>query len=164
MIEIRDCHKNEVGLLGRIEEQADTIFPAGLLPEQLENYPLVYLERARKFGSLLLACHQQDIVGFAVAEVYLDTYHLFLLAVLPQWSRQGIGGALLGRVSDDAKLKGLAKITLTTFSHIEWNAPYYLKKGFEIIPNEDASAQLQEILKSETQAGFPNRVAMQRVL
>jgi predicted N-acetyltransferase YhbS len=57
--------------LGGIEEQADTIFPVGVLPEQLENYFLVYL------------------------------------AVLPQWSRQGTGGAWLGRVSDEAKLKGL---------------------------------------------------------
>jgi GNAT superfamily N-acetyltransferase len=164
VIEIRDCHEHEIGFLGQIEERADAIFPDGLISENLENYPLVYLERARTYGSLLVACNQYDIVGFAVAEMREDSYHLFLLAVLPEWGRQGIGSALLDRVSEEAKRKGLARLTLTTFSHIEWNAPYYQKKGFEIIPRGEASACLQGILKSEAQEGFANRVAMQRLV
>lgn len=164
MIEIRDCLAHEVGLLGQIEEQADKLFPAGFIPEHMENYPLVDLERARNFGSVMLACHQHDIVGFAVAEICEDAYHLFLIAVLPEWGRQGIGSALLDRVAQEAKSKGLSKISLTTFSNIEWNAPYYLKRGFKIIPDADANTHLQRILKSEFEEGFCNRVAMQRTL
>ena len=164
MIEIRDCREDEAGLLGQIEERAHAIFPDGLISEHLENYPLVYLERARIHGSLLVACNQHDIVGFAVAEMREDSYHLFLLAVLPEWGRQGIGSALLDRISEEAKRKGLASLSLTTFSHIEWNAPYYQKKAFEIIPSAETSAYLQGILQSEAQEGFANRVAMQRLV
>lgn len=164
MIQIRECRENEVCLLEQIEERADALFPKGLIPEDADNYSVVSLERARQSGGLLLACQDQDIVGFAVAEVIEDSYHLFLIAVLPQWGRQGIGSALLDRVAEDARRKDLVKITLTTFSHIEWNAPYYLKKGFEIILHSDASAHLIELLNCEADQGYSNRVAMQRIL
>ncbi len=164
MIEIRRCQEKEMALLAEIEDQADQIFPSGLIPPNAANYPIEHLKRANGHGSLIVASDDEQIVGFAVAEPRGQAYHLFLIAVWPQWGRQGIGGALLNQIGRDAIEKNLEKITLTTFSNIEWNAPYYKKKGFVTVFDFKSCPYLREILEAEAKEGFTNRVAMELVL
>jgi len=175
MYEIRDCLDAEIPLLGEIESKADTLFPEGVIPADAENYPIDGLALASKSGSLLVATVDKEIVGFAVAEPVVVTvpakdvesvsnYHLFLLAVLPQWGRNGIGTALVRQIEARAKRTQSQHLTLTTFSNIEWNAPYYEKLGFRQLAYSDANQFLKDILNAEFAEGFSNRIAMQLVL
>jgi N-acetylglutamate synthase-like GNAT family acetyltransferase len=161
---IRPCQDDEIGLLNDIEERADTLFPAGHLPLGANNYPVEQLECAKRDGSLIVACSDEGIVGFAVAEQRAGGYHLFLIAVMPEWGRQGIGRCLIRRIVGDAREKDLEVITLTTFSDVPWNAQYYAKLGFDIVPSSEANTFLRQILESEKEQGYRNRVAMQLLI
>jgi len=49
---------------------------------------------------------------------------------------------------------------LTPFSDIAWNAPFYSRLGFQILPPEEQSPMLKSILLREADAGMQSRVAM----
>ena len=49
------------------------------------------------------------------------------------WQGKGIGRRLIACVADQARKRGLASLTLTTFRDVPWNAPFYARLGFEMI-------------------------------
>jgi hypothetical protein len=53
----------------------------------------------------------------------------------------------------------LRALTLTTFRHVAWNAPFYARYGFVELP-ADSDGRLKAILIRETAHGLPNRCAM----
>jgi GNAT superfamily N-acetyltransferase len=69
-------------------------------------------------------------VGFAITIREADTAYLHEMDVHPAHQRKGLGRRLIGRVVDWAQSQRLAGVTLTTFEHLPWNAPYYLELGF----------------------------------
>ncbi|MEM7358987.1 MAG: GNAT family N-acetyltransferase [Pseudomonadota bacterium] len=160
MFEVRFAKETEIPLLAHIEAQADTLFPADLIPAGDDPYPPELHLRACRTGCLLVACVGQEVVGFANAEPRARDYHLYLIAVLPAWGRRGIGRALLEQVMETAKQQGHHRLTLTTFSHLPWNAPFYKSVGFNSLAYPDCPPYLKEILNNEVAAGFKQRVAM----
>lgn len=59
---------------------------------------------------------------------------------------------------------GLPTLTLTTFADVLWNAPYYARLGFDVIPNRELSAGLRGLREHEAAIGLDAwpRVAMRR--
>jgi hypothetical protein len=55
---------------------------------------------------------------------------------------------------------------LTTFAEVPWNAPYYLRCGFEIVPESLLTPGLHEIRRAEAAQGLVvwPRVCMSRAL
>ena len=55
-------------------------------------------------------------------------------------------------------------VTLTTFRNVPFNMPFYASLGFEVIPAEQLSANLREVVEDETHRGLDpdRRVAMRR--
>ena len=129
--------------------------------------PYTALEQAQKAGLLWVAVdHGDHPVGFALACEVGGNAHLDELDVDPRHGRQGLGRALVETVCDWARQAGYAAITLTTLSHIPWNAPFYARLGFEILPPNQLNPALKQLLQSEVAYGLPaeNRVAMLRWL
>lgn len=62
--------------------------------------------------SLLLACVDDEPVGFALTRAIMDEAELLLLAVAPDRRRHGVGGALLRAVLADAAGGGVSTIHL----------------------------------------------------
>ena len=58
----------------------------------------------------------------------------------------------------------LAAVTLTTFSDIAWNGPFYRRNGFEDLQEEELTEGLRAVLDAERAAGLPmtRRGAMRR--
>jgi len=102
------------------------------------------------------------IVGFAIAYFLSLSVHLRELAVLPDHGCRGIGRMLINAVADLAREMSVPSVTLTTFSDIPWNAPYYSRLGFNSLSPNSLPAELDSILAKEAAAGFPmaNRVCM----
>jgi|SRR6185369_14001042 len=101
------------------------------------------------------------IVGF-VAAVLLDGMLFVLeLDVLPAHQGSGVGTALLDTVAAEAWRRGCVGVTLTTFSHVPWNGPFYERRGFRVVP-DSFLPHLESRLSIERASGLQNRQAMLR--
>ena len=105
-------------------------------------------------------------VGFALLTEVEDFIHLKELDVHPEHGRKGLGTRLMHRIIEWARQEQYPFMTLTTFIHLPWNAPFYEKLGFKALAPEELTPALQELLQSEVAYGLPaeNRVAMLRWL
>jgi 4-diphosphocytidyl-2-C-methyl-D-erythritol kinase len=86
------------------------------------------------------------------------------LDVLPDYSRRGIGGALLERACEWARAAGYRRVDLGTLPDVPWNMPFYAKHGFAVVDKHDPAFAYARELDREN--GFPDdlRVFMTRVL
>ena len=168
--EIGPAQPHELGALERIELRAAALFPPDdLAPElRVEGLSLAFFEQAAAAGRLFVARTREPSVpvGFAVAMLLDGSAHLHEMDVLPDHGRRGLGGALVKRIAQWARDAGLRSLTLTTFRHLAWNAPFYARLGFEEIPAAEIGPQLRDALAKEAAAGLApdKRVAMRRAL
>ncbi len=63
-----------------------------------------------------------------------------------------------------AEQRGLAALTLTTYSDVPWNAPYYERLGFQIMAETQISDGFRRIREHEQARGLARwpRVTMRR--
>lgn len=163
---IRPARLADLPGLAGLERRAAIRFPEHDLPPALAGQTLdaATLEQGLADGLLWVAeTGAGQIVGFALAEAAEDALHLAEMDVDPAFGRQGIGSALLHALVDEAHRRRAPALTLTTFAHLPWNAPFYRRHGFcDVTPA--AHSRLAALLEAERLAGLGNRVAMQRVL
>lgn len=72
----------------------------------------------------------RDAVGFALTRSVADEEELLLIAVLPPWRARGIGQALLGRLEQTARQRGITRM----FLEMRDNNPaegLYRRNGYE---------------------------------
>ena len=148
-----------------IEHAAASIFSEKDLPSDL-RYLVTDREtlgEAQRQNRLWAAVDDKDnVVGFALARIVGGVAHLEEMDVHPDCSRQGIGSRLLDAVIEWARGGGYPGLTLITFRHLPWNAPFYERHGFTQIDETENSVELCNLLREEAEAGLDahNRVAM----
>ncbi|EKS9203449.1 GNAT family N-acetyltransferase [Enterobacter cloacae] len=109
---------------------------------------LDYAER----GLSWLALANDQPVGFILAELHVSSLFIVELSVHLDWQGKGIGRRLIACVADQARKRGLASLTLTTFRDVPWNAPFYARLGFEMITT--LTPELREKREEETAHGL----------
>ena len=84
----------------------------------------------------------------------------------PGSARRGVGRMLLDHAAAHARREGAPALTLTTFTEVPWNAPYYARCGFEFIDDSRLTPRLRKIREREAAHGLDRwpRVCMRRVL
>ncbi|MEY2431026.1 MAG: hypothetical protein QOC92_751 [Acidimicrobiaceae bacterium] len=98
---------------------------------------------------------QEDaIVGYALVDIVDGLAHLEQLSVDPRHGRRGYGAALLAHVREWARDHPLAAVTLTTFEHVPWNAPYYARHGFRVLDDHELGPELRQLRASEARQGL----------
>lgn len=122
------------------------------------------LQAAQAEGRLLVATDDADVaVGFAVLAL-LDAGdgHLVELDVDPDHNGKGLGRALIAAAADWARSHGRARLTLTTFREVPFNAPFYGRVGFVEIPTAELTAALRTLREAERAHGVEQapRLAM----
>lgn len=125
------------------------------------------LAEAQCAGRLWVALDaRQEVVGFAHACVIDDAAHLDEMDVLPDYGRRGIGTALVGTVESWATDAGFDDLTLITFRHLPWNAPFYAALGFAVVGSDELGDEMRDLLREEAEAGLKaaNRVCMRKRL
>lgn len=162
---IRQARKRELRRLQDIENTAGELFAASPYPALVDwpPRPLDLLAEAQQHQRLWVACDQAGKpVGFALVQPVDDGAHLHELAVHPAHGRRGLGSRLVQAVCRWARRKGLAGVTLFTFSDVPWNAPYYQRQGFRIISEHELGPQLRRHRAEEAANGMPmqHRVCM----
>lgn len=153
-----------VPLLADIERSAATLFRDAVPAELLEHVtPESDFLNAQKEGRLWVALGPNDEpVGFARAVVAGTRVHLAELDVLPTHGRRGIGTALVRAVEDWADSGEFSEITLTTYRDLPWNAPFYARLGFTVVPEAYWDADMRR--RFEEEAGLDSERARRLVM
>ncbi|MEV6446203.1 GNAT family N-acetyltransferase [Amycolatopsis sp. NPDC051716] len=105
-------------------------------------------------------------VAYLVAEVVDGCAHIEQVSVRPSHARRGVGSELIETLAGWARSRGLTALTLTTFETVPWNAPYYERLRFRVVPEAEIGAGLRSIRRAEAARGLDAwpRVAMIRTL
>ncbi len=154
-----------LALIPAIEVAAASLFSETDLPEHIRcsvTDPGT-LRYARNNSRLWVALGDADQpVGFAMADVVDGHAHLDEMDVLPDYGRRGIGTRLVKTVKEWACLSGFYALTLVTFRHLPWNAPFYEKLGFVRLNWAELGDGLAGLIEEEAEVGIDirNRIGM----
>jgi GNAT superfamily N-acetyltransferase len=168
--EVGTAHVAELSALPDLERRAASLFPAGVLPEGVENnaLPLAVTRPAQAAGRLFVArrVRSGEVVGFALVGEVDGEGHLEELDVDPEWGRRGIGRRLVEHACAWAKSQGYAQITLSTFRAVPWNAPFYARLGFVETEPSSLGPEVARRRAHEARSGFDlsERCLMVRVI
>ena len=134
---IRAARPNEIALLPQIEDAADERYARVGLPRIIDMPPasITSLEQGRRDGRLWVATSPLNrVVGFALMKFPGGTAWLDQLSVLERWQGRGLGSALIDRTSQRARALGHDTLYLSTYLGVPWNAPFYERRGFSMMP------------------------------
>lgn len=104
------------------------------------------------------------VVGFLVAEELDGAAHVEEVAVHTDAGGRGHATALLDAVATWALERGSAAVTLTTFRDVPFNRPFYERRGFRVLADDEIPPGLALRREVEDAAGLPAelRVVMRR--
>jgi ribosomal protein S18 acetylase RimI-like enzyme len=167
--QIRAARIEDLATLAEIEQAAATLFrdtPYAFLIDD-ESLSLEFVTEQFQAERVWVAVDDRDLpVGYAIAQDVDGDAYLKQIDVYPAYGRRGIGRKLVERVCLWAKHQNYHRILLSTFLDIEWNAPFYEKLGFQILPEIELTSGFQQIRLKEAEAGLPinQRAIMYREL
>jgi GNAT superfamily N-acetyltransferase len=167
---IRPATPADLPLLQDIERAAGELFRPLGMPEIADDEPptLDELERFRQAGHAWVA--EDDVTGRVVAyligEPVDGAFHIEQVTVHPDAGRRGVGRAMIAYAAERARDEDLAALTLTTFTEVPWNAPYYERLGFRALCGPELTPGLRKIRAMEAEHGLDRwpRVCMRRNL
>uniref|UniRef100_A0A2A4YTC1 N-acetyltransferase domain-containing protein n=1 Tax=OCS116 cluster bacterium TaxID=2030921 RepID=A0A2A4YTC1_9PROT len=93
----------------------------------------------------------QQPVGFIALTQYIDSWYIEEINVVEHAQSQGVGNGLLAYIKMLAEIKRIASINLITFKDVEWNQPYYTKKGYLSMAQERLSEQFLALWQQDNQ-------------
>ncbi len=156
-IEIELAGREHLTAIPAIELAASAMFSEADLPLHI-RYRVTdkdLLHEAQRDSRLWVALTDERIpVGFAMTDIIDGVAHLDEMDVIPAFGRQGIGTRLLDTIIKWARDSHFPSLTLVTFRHLPWNAPFYKKMGFESIADCEIGAGLAGLLQEEGNAGI----------
>ena len=164
---IRSGFLSELEFLQEIERRAGAIFADYEMAAIANDDPLS-IESLSKYcveERLWVAVDETDNpIAYIIIDLIDGAAHIEQVSVDPEYSGQRIGQALIDTVYDWAKRQNLPALTLTTFTNVPWNAPYYQRLGFQVIPVSQQSPGLQRVRIEERRHGLDQwpRVCMKR--
>jgi GNAT superfamily N-acetyltransferase len=149
-----------------LERAAGELFRTVGMPSVADDAPISQpaFERFLATGAVWVWILEGEIVAYCLLEPVDGTAHLEQVSVHPTHGRLGIGARLIAAADVWARERGLRRITLTTFRDVPWNAAYYERLGFRMIPQSEWSSTLAERMGAESSRGLDAwpRVAMSR--
>ncbi|MCY0929594.1 GNAT family N-acetyltransferase [Streptomyces sp. H27-H1] len=168
---IRAAHIDELSLLQDIERASGECFRAIGMPEIADDEPLPLEELLgyRRAGLAWVAADGAGTgtpVGYLIADRVDGNLHVEQVSVHPDSAHRRIGRALLEHLAERATAEGAPALTLTTFTDVPWNAPYYARLGFRALAESGLGPGLRDIRDREALHGLDRwpRVCMRRDL
>ncbi|MFD5193733.1 GNAT family N-acetyltransferase [Streptomyces sp. NPDC058357] len=164
---IRTARRTDLPLLQDIERAAGEPFHT-LDMSSIANDdppPLDLLDEYRRAGRAWVAVDADDRpAGYLIADPVDGAAHIEQVSVHPSAARRGVGSTLIDHLAGWAAEQGLDALTLTTFSQVPWNAPYYARLGFRTLDEAELTDGLRKIRAQEAEHGLDHwpRVCMRR--
>jgi len=108
----------------------------------------------------------QPPVAYLLLDVVDGDVHIEQVSVHPDCARRGLGRRLIDEAEAWSRRRALHALTLTTFSEVPWNAPYYRRLGFVDLEDAELGPGLAAVRRHEAETGLDAwpRVAMRRLL
>jgi len=165
---IRPARPSEAETLRVIEDAAGQSFATVGYPDVAAHdaTPAAALRDAATDGALFVAvtAAEDAPVGFLLCSEIDGNLYVQELAVHPDHAGHRLAMPLLAAAEDLARSLGLPALTLTTFRNVPWNAPYYERLGFTVMPLDAIGPSLRIVIARQKAAGLDvaNRVAMMR--
>ncbi|KRF20640.1 hypothetical protein ASG90_18915 [Nocardioides sp. Soil797] len=112
------------------------------------------LEPYVRAGRAWVADADKVPVAYLIADIVDGNGHVEQVSVHPSHAGQGLGRALIDRAAKWAADNGFTRLTLTTFTEVPWNGPYYARLGFEPVDPAQSGAQLRALREHEAEIGL----------
>lgn len=170
-LEIRSATLLDLTQISAVELSAATAFsqlPLAFLQQLPNDIPprrSSFYHSMVGLGTSWVLCFDEKVIGFICTERLSEEncLHIHEFAIAQAFQRKGFGENLLKHVIIWAEQQQIARLTLTTFKEVPWNAPFYKKVGFSIVSEENLDKRLQALLQGEVQVGLPyeTRCAME---
>ncbi|MEU4521305.1 GNAT family N-acetyltransferase [Amycolatopsis sp. NPDC024027] len=166
---IRLARPDDLSALIDVEREAGGLFREVGMAAIADDDPGTVAELAvyQSAGRAWVSVDDDDRpVAYLVAEVVDGGAHIEQVSVRPSHARRGLGNELIETLAGWARSRGLTALTLTTFETVPWNAPYYERLRFRVVPEAEIGAGLRSIRRAEAARGLDAwpRVAMIRPL
>ncbi len=160
---------DELPLLQAIGVDAGRRFAEAGFPDVAEDPPLdlAALEAWRRAGRAWVSTDREGHpVGFVVVDLLDGCAHVEEVSVRADEQGKGHGMALLRQVEQWAARKGLPAVTLTTFAEVPFNRPWYERRGYRVLADDEIPPELLQRQADEAAAGLDptQRVAMRKDL
>lgn len=166
---IRPSTIADTTLLPAIEQDAGQRFRD--IPELawIADGPIIPVEIHQQFvrqEMSWIALADNRPVGFLLAEAQEKTLFIVEISLHRAWQGKGLGRKLMTYMQEWASQRHFSELTLTTFRDVPWNAPWYARMGFEMLPEVSLSAMLRQKLMQEVAHGmaYESRCAMRLML
>lgn len=154
---IRLARAAELPILQDIERAAGKVFADIGMVAVAEDEPpsLKVLGEYERDGRAWVWAADDDLpVAYLIAELVDGNGHVEQVSVHPDHARKRIGKALIDHAAEWARAQGAPALTLTTFTEVVWNGPYYEKLGFRLLPETEWTPGLREIRAAEAAHGL----------
>lgn len=165
---IRLAGEADLPVLREVERDAGRSFAAlGMdLVAEDEPPPVAVLREFLAAGRAWVEVVGDVPVAYLIADVVDGCAHVEQVTVHPDHAGQRIGFGLIENLAAWARERGLPALTLTTFTGVPWNGPYYLRCGFRYLADDELTPGLREIRAAEAAAGLDSwpRACMRREL
>lgn len=168
MIRVRPTRGTDIGRLEAVERSAATLFRT--LPDLawIADDPVAGPDTHRTAAAQGLSWVAVDAadqpIGFLIAAEADTDLHILELSVSTGHQGRGAGRALMAAARQEAGVRAKQALTLTTFSTVPWNAPFYARLGYAALTFAETPAYLRETLAAEAAHGLTDRVAMRLTL
>ena len=93
-------------------------------------------------------------VGFVMFVRMAAGFYIEELDVLGAWAGRRIGAALIERVAELARAARTHRVVLSTFRDVPWNAPYYRRLGFSVMPEASLDERLRALRAAHMARGL----------
>lgn len=166
---IRSATATDLVHLPAIEIAAGVPFRSVGMDAVADDAPPTVSELAeyQRAGRAWVATTDDDSpIGYALALVVDGAAHIEQVSVDPAHAGRRLGAALIDEVERWAAERRLPWLTLTTFTEVPWNAPYYERLGFRVVPADELTSGLRSIREHEAEHGLDAwpRVTMRRIV
>jgi GNAT superfamily N-acetyltransferase len=154
---IRQARPADLPLLPAVEASAATLF-AGTAMAAFAAGPTTpddALAAGCAAGCLWIAADAADAPqGFLLAAAEAGWLHILELSVARPAQGQGLGAALLQAAIAGAPARACTHLSLTTDRLLPWNAPFYARHGFAIVPPDGLPDWLAAMPAREAASGL----------
>jgi GNAT superfamily N-acetyltransferase len=169
VMRIRPASPADLLALQDIERSAGQAFRAIGMPEIADDAPFTVAELTayQQAGRAWVTAGPGDHpVAYLLADPVDGNLHIEQVSVHAGWAHHGLGRALLDHAAAVARAASQPALTLTTFTHVPWNAPYYERCGFHRLPESELTPGLVAIRRNEAAHGLDRwpRLSMRRDL
>lgn len=169
MSSIRCAEPRDLPRLQDVERAAGVAFrDLGMVAVAEDDPPTLEVLDAYRVRDRAWVVNDEDdvAVGYLLLDVVDGAAHVEQVSVDPACARRGLGRELLDAAARWAVERGFTAMTLTTFADVPWNAPYYARLGFTVVPDAEAGPELRAVRRHEQDLGLDAwpRVSMRRPL